>query len=232
MVGEGHRFFRFTVAVVLIFLSVIALVTGCRIFSGSGGEVYYPQTAPMSGSILVPVDMASMRAAKSPALRPADLDGYVGVASAEVWIEDLADNPKYHTFTDASGTYVFNDVPPGQHRIVGRLESAGSTILKMRSAIIEVVGIPVLVPEMPLLLAKNIVTGRLRDADGNFLPENTILTLWGETFKVGKDGLFTSPPLPEYFSSAEIQVQLPGGSGTTTFTAPFVSDIVPGFCRH
>lgn len=96
---------------------------------------------------------------------------------------------------------------------------------------IEVADTPGLVPvpDMPLLLAKNVVTGQLRDADGNFLPENTILTLWGESFKVGKDGTFTSPPLPQDFTSAEIQVQLPNGNGVTSFSAPFVSDIVPVF---
>lgn len=213
----GYRFSRVTIAAVFVLLSVIALITGCRIFPGHDDEGYYPQVTAtsMSGRILVPADLA----------------GYVDVASAEVWIEDLADNLKYHSRTNASGVYVINDVPPGPHRVITRLENGGLAVMKNRSAEINVSETPgvVPVPDMPLLVAKNIVTGQLRDADGNFLPENTILSLWGETFKVGKDGTFTSPPLPKDFSSAEIQVQLPNGNGVTTFSAPFVSDIVPAF---
>ena len=96
MAIAGYRFSRVTVTAVFIFLSIIALVTGCRIFSDSGDEVYYPQitATSMSGRILAPADPASLRPAKNATLRPADLAGYVGIANAEVWIEDLADNPK------------------------------------------------------------------------------------------------------------------------------------------
>ena len=199
----GYRFSRFTVAAVFLLLSVIALITGCRIFSDDDDELYYPQITAksMSGRVLVPAAPASLRPAKGAALRPADLAGYVGIANAEVWIEDLADNPKYHTRTNASGVYVINDVPPGPHRIVTRLENGDTTVMKNRSAAIEVADTPGLVPvpDMPLLVAKNVVTGQLRDADGNFLPENTILTLWGEPFKVGKNGTLYQPAAARRF---------------------------------
>lgn len=128
----SYRFSRFTIAAVFVLLSVIALITGCNIFSYDSDEsVTHQATATsMSGRILVPADPTSIRPAKGAALRPADLTGYVGIANAEVWIEDLADNPKYHTLTNASGVYVINDVPPGSHRIVTRLESGDTTVMK------------------------------------------------------------------------------------------------------
>jgi len=103
--------------------------------------------------------------------------------------------------------------------------------MKTRSSGLQVADSPALI-EAPDLIgepALNVVIGQLRDAEGNFLPEGTVLTLWGESFTVGKDGAFTSPALPESASEAEILVQLPGGSNITSFTAPFVSDVVPVF---
>ncbi len=67
---------------------------------------------------------------------------------------------------------------------------------------------------------KNVVTGQLGDADGNFLPPGTTLIIWGEVVEVVEEGRFTSPALPESALEAKIFVQLPGGN-TTSFTAPF-----------
>ena len=60
----GYRFSRVTIAAVFVLLSVIALITGCRIFSGHDDEGYYPQVTAtsMSGRILVPADLEIGRA--------------------------------------------------------------------------------------------------------------------------------------------------------------------------
>ncbi|KAF1079950.1 MAG: hypothetical protein GQF41_3848 [Candidatus Rifleibacterium amylolyticum] len=232
---KNYRF-KFPRAVVhlivfCIFLSLFA--TGCRLINGYDDDKLPAATSvALSGQIQMSTDPASFRKAQASTQLKADQPGVVAVADAEVWIEELADNPKFHTKTNASGVYVINDIPPGQYRVVARLQGGViAALMKNRSDKIEVGKTPGVVnaPDLQLFAAKNFVTGQLRGNDGEFLPENTVLTLWGEPFKVEKNGFFTSPALPANYNIAEIQVQLPGGNGKTSFSAPFVSDIVPAF---
>ncbi|MBU1106261.1 MAG: SUMF1/EgtB/PvdO family nonheme iron enzyme [Candidatus Riflebacteria bacterium] len=223
---------RVLLATMLAIVLVLTLTPGCRLIPGGGDDSDGPSAASISGKVLKSSVSGSMRSGVKPKIAAADLAGFVAVPGAKVWIEDLADDLRYHTTSDASGSYVINSVPPGVHRVVTSFFSDGDQVtMKCRSAELKVADTPevVEVPDMALETARNIVTGQLRDTEGNFLPENTVLTLWGETFKVGKDGSFTSPPLPDSYSEAEILVQLPAGNGISRFAAPFVSDIVPAF---
>ena len=166
---------------------VLALNPGCGPLS-SGGDDSSGVLAPVSsvsGRILRSNVLASHRTATKARISAADLAGFVTVPWAEVWIEDLADDLRYHTISDASGAYLINNVPPGVHNIVSRYLSNGDQlIMKCRSAEFNVTDIRKVfeVPDMDSEVARNIVTCQLRDFEGNFLPENTVLTLWGGTF--------------------------------------------------
>ena len=224
-------------------LSIIAIITvfsflsGCNIIPGQfdNDDDSYSAVAvnsSISGKITQSGVTPSNRQNQNQTIHPADISGLTGIANAEVWIEELAADPKYHTTTDASGAYTIKDVPVGSHRIITRFSNNGNlTVMKNRSGIISVANTntPVTAPDLPLIEAKNIVTGQLRDSQGQLLPYGTVLTLWGETFRVGENGTFSSPPLPEGFSTAEIYVQLNNGSTGNSFSAPFVSDVVPAF---
>lgn len=148
------------------------------------------------------------------------------IVGASVWIEDLADDPRFNTLTGAGGAYAFHGVPAGSHRIVARFTDAGG-VKKNRSFAVNVPegAETTIVDDVVLLPAENIVTGVLRDLSGAYLPFGTVLTLWGETFSVGLNGTFVSPPLPADVSEEAICVKTTG----VVFTAPFVSDIVPAY---
>lgn len=153
-----------------------------------------------------------------------------GVEGAEVWIEGLRDD-FYISATDPDGTYVFTNVPAGNHRIIIKYIDAANNVMKMRSGELQISQTqPVLAADdLTGKPAANVVTGQLRNAQGTFLPAGTILTLWGEIFRIGQNGTFTSPPLPDDFPEAEIVVRWFGTGAFTSFNAPFVSDVVPAF---
>ncbi|NLF96540.1 MAG: hypothetical protein GX569_07365, partial [Candidatus Riflebacteria bacterium] len=235
MKNETSGFTRLFALFLAVIIAAVALISGCRIIGGGDGNDYSGPAAvsTITGRVVKPaVNVAASRESERSAFSPADVIGSAGLAGAEVWLEDLASDPRFRTVTDASGTYLFTDVPPGEHRIVVKyIDQATGKTMKTRSAGLQVADTPALIeaPDLTGEAALNVVTGQLRDAEGNFLPEGTVLTLWGETFTIGKDGAFTSPALPESALEAEILVRLPGGSNVTSFTAPFVSDVAPVF---
>ncbi|GAB4270201.1 MAG: hypothetical protein Kow0029_06830 [Candidatus Rifleibacteriota bacterium] len=231
---ETAGFTRFLHVFLLVIVMVITLASGCRIIDfGGDDDSTYVGDSTISGRVVKPVvPVAAQRGNDRLALFAADNTGLVGISGAEVWLEDLVSDPRFRTTTNASGAYMFTEVPSGKHRVIVKYnDPATGKTMKTRSSVLQVTYTPALVEVADLAVepALNVVTGQLRDAEGNFLPEGTVLTLWGETFTVGKDGVFTSPPLPESASEAEILVQLPGGNKPTGFTAPFVSDVVPAF---
>ncbi|OGK07198.1 MAG: hypothetical protein A2W80_11975 [Candidatus Riflebacteria bacterium GWC2_50_8] len=228
----------------LIMLSVVilAIILGCG--GGGGGS---GSTVPLAGGDLSEPSMVTGRVLKESAPgseRAAVTNSSVaqgvlsasaqfeGVVGAEAWIEGLANDPAFHTTTDASGTYLFRNVPPGAHRVVVKLAgSGGLLIMKNRSNEFQNInsGGSATVHDLILKTASNFVTGQLRDTDGNFLPAGTVCTLWGEPFTVLESGRFVSPPLPPEVTEAQVVVVLPGGGSTAVFSAPFISDVVPVF---
>ncbi|NLI77035.1 MAG: InlB B-repeat-containing protein, partial [Candidatus Riflebacteria bacterium] len=192
-------------------------VPGCRPFPTGGGEDVSPVSAPLSlsGTILAKANLVSPVAARhvpqgiAKLVRAADLGGVVGVAQAEVWIQELPDLP--HQWTDASGTYRFFDLPEGTYHVVASFKSAGQ-VLKVRSEPVVARGTesPPVEMDLTLGLARKIVTGIMRDPAGNPFPAGTVLTLWGEKFEVGEGGTFTTPALPDDVENVDIVVFQPG----------------------
>ena len=215
----------FVLPFVLLLCSIVFLPTGCGPFGGK--DTTYIVVAPtgqqtLTGKILKSDTPASIRASK--------LYGQTEVAGAEVWIENLADNPNFHTVADASGSYSFSNVPAGIHRIVSKYSPGiGMPVVKNISPALTVsedAG-AVIVTDLFLFKATNIVKGRLKDSAGNPLPTGTKLSLWGEEFAVGANGTFVSPPLPDAVNQELIKVTLPDGTVMADFSAPFVSGVVP-----
>jgi len=162
-------------------LCVIAAFSliGCRIidnFQNEGetsGEISSAKLS-LTGIILVPPEALSSMSANSESLRSAllaaDLSGYVAAAGAEVWIEELPDFP--HQITDKEGKYVFVGLNPGNYHVVSRIKKADSTLMKVRSPVVEILTSRevVTVPDLGLNTASKVVSGVLYGADGKFLP--------------------------------------------------------------
>ncbi|MBF0410532.1 MAG: DUF5018 domain-containing protein, partial [Candidatus Riflebacteria bacterium] len=216
-----------------LFVTVVVLtvIQGCGGPSGSNLGVDIPSDSLLTGRIIKNSVAASFQSELGADIA-ANLAGRVGVPFADVWIEELADDMRFHTTTASDGTYLFSDVPPGTYRIIARYKDALTNLtMKCRSGAVNLSDAAgtVKISDQLVETARNVVTGRLLDAAGNALPVDTVLTLWGETFRVGQDGYFITPPLPDSYQISEIFVRLPGGKGTINFTAPFVSDVVPVF---
>lgn len=179
---------------------VLALTSGCRILPGisdGSDEVSGSSVTSISGKVLRPASSPSMRSGVKLKVVAADLSGMVEVPGAAVWIEDIAHDLRYHTISDASGSYRINDVPPGEHRIVTSIKIDG-VIMKYRSDVFNVDDTARLLPgpQLPLETAKNIVTGQLCDTEGKFLPENTVLTLGAKHFQWAKTAFLPAHPCP------------------------------------
>ncbi|MBU1105716.1 MAG: carboxypeptidase regulatory-like domain-containing protein, partial [Candidatus Riflebacteria bacterium] len=218
------------VSILLTFILALTIFMsfGCRIiqFDGDGNE-NVTGSAVLSGRVI----KSSVSASKT-IMAATDLSGSSGVANAEVWLEDLSTNPNFRTITDASGTYIFRNVPEGEHRVIIKyLDVTTGETMKSRSnpVIISATTEQITVPNISGEAARNIVTGKLCDTDGNPFSEGTVLRLWGETFYVGTNGIFISPPLPESALEAEIFVTLPGQTLEKSFKAPFVSRVAPAY---
>lgn len=196
---------------------LIAAITmsGCRIIGVSSDEPMGLPEEPVSldGAILLPAEAAPSIQANQGlpqvGLRAAALTGALPVAGADVWIEELPNFP--HTTTDQNGKYVFRGLPAGNFRVVASFKKANQTMMKIRSEVIEVKTVTetVTVPNMALKPASKVVSGVLRDADGNFLKPGTVLVLWGEKFEIGQNGTFTSPPLPDDVETAPLTILNP-----------------------
>ena len=224
-------FTRLFAVLLMVVFAAVTFITGCRLMGGGNDSDYSVAVATISGRVVNSSVIASRRGSEAAALLADEVAGGTGVKDAEVWIEELVPDPRFKTATDASGTYVFADVPAGEyHIIVQYVDPVTGKTMKTRSAALQVNGSSALVEVADLVgeAVENVATGQLRDAEGNFLPEGTVLTLWGETFAIGKDGTFTSPALPKNASEAEILVKLPDGN-TVSFTTSFSSDVVPAF---
>jgi hypothetical protein len=234
MVSGEKKITRFFFALFLTAIVILGLVSGCRIIPGPDYESIENglSSSSISGRIVKSSNSASQRQNSHTERAVAGQNDQGGIANAEVWLEDLADDPNFHQTTDASGSYLFKNVPAGTHRVIAKyLDSSTGLIMKTRSNPFTISATPIFftAPEMFCYPAQNIVTGQLRDADGNLLPVGTLLKLWGETFTINENGTFKSLPLPQQFNEARIFVNLPGGSGYASFVAPFVSQIVPVF---
>lgn len=212
MKQPARNFLLRTSILIMGILSVI--LVGCRIggdFSNSH-EIAGANSPVLSlnGSVLVnPDDLASLRGNRDSSrksLLAADISGYIAIEGAEVWIEELPEFP--HQITDKDGKYMFTGLPAGNFRIVSSYKKLDNSTVKVRSnpIVISTVDEIATAPAMALAPANKVVSGVLRDEQGEFVPAGTVLILWGEKFVVGQDGEFTSPPLPDDVEMADIIV--------------------------
>jgi uncharacterized repeat protein (TIGR02543 family) len=211
--------FLFLLAVISITLARCRLTGNYPSDSNPAGS-----TLSLNGAILIPADAySSIRATENQpeaGIRAATLNGNLPIAGAEVWIEELPTQP--HEFTDKDGKYSFKGLPTGNFRVIARFKKADNTVMKVRSEVIEITNQSekASVPDLSLKPANKVVTGVLRDADGNFLKPGTVLILWGERFEVGENGMFTSPPLPDDVDEAALLLYQPGQSTKTMPSLP------------
>ncbi len=220
---------KLTISFFIFIFVILAIIPGCRFLPGGDDDSLAGEwaTTSLKGKVVQPSGNPSIPAT----VRSADVSGAVGVSGAEVWIEELASDPRFHTTTDENGEFRFTNVPVGNYRIVSRYLDGASKIFKQRTTILPIKASSegFEIGEIQLLSAVNIVTGQLRGPDGNFLPVGTTLSLWGEEFKIGENGRFVSPPLPNGVYDEEIKVKLPDGTTLSSFTASFISGVVPLF---
>lgn len=165
----------------LLFVLGVTLV-GCRI---TGDFAQDPEAAAktmtLAGKILsstgTPASIQVNRNTSDAAIRAADLTGHLAIAGADVWLEEFPDMP--HEKTDENGKYEFKNLPPGNYRVVARYKKPDNTVLKVRSDSVEIKtqDEKATAPDLGLKPAAKVVTGVLRDADGNFLKPGTVLTL-------------------------------------------------------
>ncbi|MEW6710669.1 MAG: InlB B-repeat-containing protein, partial [Candidatus Riflebacteria bacterium] len=207
---------RTFVVSLFVLLAVIFLqLPGCRLIDGYSDDT--AASAPvipmfnLVGTIILPAtteDAASLRINGSEGLRPGvTVSGDLLLSGVEVWIDELPNFP--HQFTNDEGRYSFQGIPFGSYHVVAAYTTTSSKTMKVRSTQVEVgaaSATEVLVPEMTLKEANKVVTGVLRDDSGNYMPEGTVLVLWGEKFTVGTSGTFTSPPLPDDVTAAPLIV--------------------------
>jgi uncharacterized repeat protein (TIGR02543 family) len=210
MKKTAKKLFIMTSILLMAILAVSLL--GCRIiegfFSYDNDTGTSAPNLSLSGSILVDPDslsslLASHRYA-SKSLLPADLSGYVGIEGAEVWIEELPDFP--HQITDKDGKYTFTGLPAGDFHIISAYKKLDNSMMKVRSEPVVIAAITDIATASALALAPadKVVTGVLRDDNGDFVPAGTVLILWGEKFVVGQEGQFTTPALPNDVEIADI----------------------------
>ncbi len=214
----------------LFFLIVFSLVlVGCRLTGNYSDNTNSFST--VKGSIQGKISFTAKKNYRISGIRYQELTGLVSAAGAEVWLEDMPDIP--HVFTNASGVYSFPDVPVGDHVVIAKL-LINNVVQKARSENVSVTADAniVSVPEVQLENASNVLTGVLKDSSGVPLPPGTLLTLWGESFSVGLDGLFTTPPLPDSIDTAEVFVKIPGSQEVTSFVGPFVESGAPAFVEQ
>jgi hypothetical protein len=204
-------------------ITLVFMTLGCHWdrYGNFPGEVDVVGAKVLSGVVTKTTVTTSIQARINPA-QAAALKGQV-IKGAEVWIEELPDVP--HQITDDNGVFVFRNIPQGTYRVIAKYQQGGKTFKKRSEEMtpIDPNQQTAALVELLLLEATKVVSGILRDENGNPLPEGVELSLWGEIFRTGPGGVFTSPPVPSDVQQAPIVVKSQGGRQAKTFDAPFVS---------
>ncbi|HNV70043.1 MAG TPA: InlB B-repeat-containing protein [Candidatus Ozemobacteraceae bacterium] len=207
---------------VLVFLSfcIVSLigVSGCRILGSDDSDSGTPNVYQLGGNVFLPEGAANVTAhSTADSLRAAIPAGARPVLNALVWIEG---HPEFLTQrTNASGAYLFENLPPGRYRVVVKFAQNGNTNM-VRGDETE----PTVPSQTPaavqhlLGLARKFITGTLAGNNGTPLPAGTVVILWGESFPVAEDGTFTAGPLPDGTSDADLTIQQPGQTLSTALT--------------
>lgn len=197
------RLFRFVMPLLLPAIAIFLVTAGCRYgdgdtYTGPAGDT------PSDRAVLFGRVLGSAATVNS-SVRAANAE-LLPIAGAEVWLENLPYFP--HRVTNASGEYIFENIPAGKYRLVASFTSAASkTSLKSRSDVRTAVAAqPGEIPAMTLLAATKGVSGILRDAAGAPWAAGTKIVIWGEIITVQSGGFFTGPPLPTAETRADLSV--------------------------
>lgn len=212
---------RFAVPLFLLGVVLFLVTAGCRVSGGGEPSVGASATGADQGILFGRV--LANEALMSASVLAADA-ALVPVSGAEVWIEGLPFFP--HAGTNASGEYIFEHIPLGNHRLVASFTSRlTKKPMKCRSGILAVAaGQPVEFPVMSLLDATKIVSGVLRDAAGVPLPAGAKLVVWGEIITARAGGFFASPPLPTAETLTDLSV-LSASTSTSPTSCPASSTL-------
>ncbi|NCB40808.1 MAG: hypothetical protein EOM80_18780, partial [Erysipelotrichia bacterium] len=218
---------------------VVLYVWGCGSSGGSssGGTLSNPlgvgsgvgviRGRVYASGVLAPanitiVEFSSKNATPSAGIVSSEaLSGLVPISGANVWVEEL---PGINAISATDGSFVLEGVPEGSFRVIAKYADMLG-ILKARSSFLP--DISYVAPtsvDLNLLRATVRVKGTLTGVDGLPIPAGTKLMLWGETFEVGLNGYFETPPLPEGYSQVTMIVQ--AGYGQTFLSVPLT--FVPG----
>ncbi|MBF0407736.1 MAG: Ig-like domain-containing protein [Candidatus Riflebacteria bacterium] len=148
----------------------------------------------------------------------------VPAENVQIWLEDY---PSKTVKTDSEGKFILYGIPAGSWRLVAKhYNSVFKQTAKARTSYVSLVKTSEIsdVGSITLKIARNVVSGILKDTDGAPQPR-VPLTLWGETFFTDSNGFFVSPPLPDGVAEGEIKVLASGAFQPQTLNVPFVSDI-------
>lgn len=158
------------------------------------------------------------------------VDGRRLVEGAKVWIKTSPNTQP--VYTDASGSFVFAAIEARRHVLVSSFELSGETFKQKVETLVRAEDIAPSAPPLSLEEARAVLTGVLKDGQGNYLPAGTEMKLWGETFLTQTNGRFKTPPLPISVNQAEVFVKKPGSTNFTSFKAPFLAGNVPAFVEQ
>jgi Raf kinase inhibitor-like YbhB/YbcL family protein len=199
----------------LLLTAIIIIIGGCGGSSGSGNPFEMP-TGPGGSTGTITGNVTASNTINAAILPGNGPQAAVLVSGAEVWIEGA---PEKKTTTDASGNFTLTGLTFGEHRVVAKITSGGSTF-KVRSPALTVNSTTPArqTGALGLLAAGKVIRGILRDNDGNPIP-NATLSLWGETFTTNSAGEFVSPPLPDDETRGLIKVVLAATFQTTSVEA-------------
>ncbi|NLI76072.1 MAG: hypothetical protein GX442_06470 [Candidatus Riflebacteria bacterium] len=213
----GHPLRLFLVGLIAV-LSALSVIVGCG--GGGGGNTdAFTTGATVALTGLVTREGATTSVRGSGAIRGSP------VAGAEVYIQE---DPLRRSTTDSEGRYRLLDLPVSLARFnVVASWTEGGTVWKNRTPVTNTGVSSELTGDVKVEQATARVEGRLLDANGNPLAEGTILTLWGEIFRVLTDGRFVSPPLPPSAATAEITFAGDAGQAPATMTAPLTTGDLP-----
>ncbi|GAB4274289.1 MAG: hypothetical protein Kow0029_14510 [Candidatus Rifleibacteriota bacterium] len=203
--AQGSR----NISILLLVCSLISLI----IFYGCGGgsssdplPTGSAKTLQITGKVTANTILASTSGLET------ELRAAINAENVEVYLE--SNRSAYSTRTDSEGRFTLT-VPEGTHNIVALITTPSGKVFKVRSAAVSVsyTNPTAEISNMSLVQATSYITGMVKDASGNPVP-NATLKLWGETFYADASGKFISPLMPSGVT-AEVKIAVPGYQETS-----------------
>lgn len=128
-------------------------------------------------------------------------------AGAAVWVEQF---PNIRTTADSQGRYLLAGVPAGRvNIIVDDVKGTVSTHYKQRSPPVAVASsttTPTEAPQLTTVVARNSISGYVRDDRTQEPIEGVRVTVWGQVSTTGSDGHYTVYNMPQGSWDVEYQI--------------------------